>query len=463
MSWSQTAQSRSKSTPISGLIACLSGMGVLALYAKGYRIYESGADLLQFAAGMTCLLWGLRTVFFSNRSGPENNARWSRWIPYRVALTREGLMYIVIMITVFIGAMLGRSNLLLLVFGLLAGPFVINGYVTLTMLKRNTLQRLSPARVMAGEPFLVELELANRRRWISSWVLVVQDRLQNSRELLQPRILFTRVSPGTQRVGRYQARLLQRGRYQFGPLRLSTRFPLGLVDRSLTLDSPGEVLVHPRIGRLSNAWRREQFQADELVHHARTRHGAFDDEFHRLREYRAGDNPRAIHWRTSARRNSLMVREYHQNRDQDLAVLVDFWGAAGGSESERLELAMSFAATLCVEHCRRSRESSIFLGISGDQTRRWQGPAGPLSINPLLDHLALALPGPAQEIDRLALESFHLRSPHVRRVLITTRPADSAGKAASQALQAEARRHGFPLRIIEASAGGLAPFFEWDW
>ena len=56
------------------------------------------------------------------------------------------------------------------------------------------------------------------------------------------------MAASSQSSGRYQARLMQRGKYEFGPLRLATRFPLGLVDRSLIFDVRNEVLVHPRIG-----------------------------------------------------------------------------------------------------------------------------------------------------------------------------------------------------------------------
>ena len=52
----------------------------------------------------------------------------------------------------FIGAVIGQSNMLILVFALMAGPFVLNGWATFTMLKRMSVKRLVPPRVMAGEP-----------------------------------------------------------------------------------------------------------------------------------------------------------------------------------------------------------------------------------------------------------------------------------------------------------------------
>src|SRR5690606_37164541 len=97
----------------------------------------------------------------------------------------------------------------------------------------------------------------------------------------------------------------------------------GLVERGLVLDVPGQILVSPRLGRLTSRWRHEHQTATELAHERKPRRGAFDDEFHRLREYRTGDSPQSIHWRTSARRNELMVREYHQSRDRHLVVILD--------------------------------------------------------------------------------------------------------------------------------------------
>ena len=151
------------------------------------------------------------------------------------------------------------------------------------------------------------------------------DTIQNGEERLDPSVLFARVPAGGRRSGHYHARLMRRGRYRFGPAQLTARFPLGIVERGLVFPLPGEILVYPRLGRLSARWMREHFLATDLVERRELRQGAFDDEFHRIREFRWGDNPRAIHWRTSARHNALMVREYHQSRDLNLMVLCDLW------------------------------------------------------------------------------------------------------------------------------------------
>ena len=62
-------------------------------------------------------------------------------------------------------------------------------------------------------------------------------------------------------------------------------------------------------------------------------------------EYRPGDAIRRIHWRTSARADELMVREFEENRDEDAALLVDLW-SDGKSAPEYFETVISFVATI---------------------------------------------------------------------------------------------------------------------
>jgi uncharacterized protein (DUF58 family) len=177
-----------------------------------------------------------------------------------------------------------------------------------------------------------------------------------------------------------------------GPVQLTARFPLGIVERGRIFDVPGEILVYPRLGRLSSRWIRDHFLASDLVERRELRQGAFDDEFHRIREFRWGDNPRAIHWRSSARNNSLMLREYHQSRDLGLVVLVDAWLPAHANQAarERLELAISLAASICVAHMRQSRDSSLHVWIAGETLDRWEGESRMSNADPLMDRFAVA-------------------------------------------------------------------------
>ena len=348
---------------------------------------------------------------------------------HRMVVPVEGIVYLTIMFALFTGAMLTKSNMLLLVFALMAGPFVINGWMTFGMLQAARVTRNAPCRAMAGELFGVELVLANSRRLLSIWIMSVRDSIHHRREDLSATVLFARVAPRTSQSGHYQLRLTHRGRYQLGPVRTFSRFPLGLVERSRLFSIADEILIYPRIGHLGAAFRRRWQGATELVARPQPHAGVFHDEFHRLREFRTGDNPRDIHWRTSARRGELILREYQQNRDFNLAVVLDLWQpeSANGTESELVERVLSFAATVIVEHGRMCRDAILTLSATGAATFRWQGQGSSASLEALLDGLAVFEAGPARETTALVDEAIQCSTATTQIVLLTTRPAgDSA-------------------------------------
>lgn len=464
MSETELPDSARRVRPASGILAVMLGIASGLLFSKGYTFAGPGLvwlRLLHLIVASGLFLWGLKTVLFG-RKRYQTNAWIARLMPYRIEVTREGWLYFIIMVAVLMGALLGKSNLLLLVFGLLAGPFVLNGYIALMMLARNQVVRQLPARAMQGDWFSVDLTLSNRRWLVGSWMMVVEDHWKHGSEYLFPVVIFSRVGPGQERTGRYQLRLQPRGRHVCGPVRLLTRFPLGLVERSYVMICPGEILVYPRIGRLTVHWYRDQQDADELVQQARPRLGAFEDEFHRLRDYRPGDSLRSIHWRTTARRNQLMVRENHQMRDLDLALVLDLWLPSAPTAEDRanIELALRFAATVCVEHCQKSRESAIFVGIAGQSARHWSGSAGTQTMPQLLDEFALAQGGPAQELGKIVEACFQMRTSHVNRLLISTRRQSDSTNTIVGEVVSDSQRRGMPLRLISAQPAALNRYFD---
>ncbi len=66
-----------------------------------------------------------------------------------------------------------------------------------------------------------------------------------------------------------------------------------------------------------------------------------------------------------------MVREFRENRDAPLVVLVDAYSprTVAGEWDEPFELALSFAATVCVSHLRQSRDASLLFGVHGRRRR----------------------------------------------------------------------------------------------
>ena len=411
-----------RSVPLVGVVAVVCGVGLLLELERLSFLMELWGGFgrwLLIAIGAYLSLWGVKQCVTAVK--PEwMMSRLPRWNRHRMAATREGIIYITIMSVMFIGSILGRSNMLMLVFAMMIGPWVINGWIAFSMLKNTRARRFIPRRAMAGELVSIEVEVENRKWLLSSWLLVARDQVTHPRERFQAATLFVRIPAKQKRLGHYSVRFCQRGVYSFGPIELTTHFPLGLVERGLLCDEFSQLIVHPRLGRLTSRWRHDLWNATELTERRTTRAGLFDDEFHRIREFRPGDNPRAIHWRTTARSGELMVREYHQSRDQELVLLVELWQPPHptSSDVDRVELAISFAATVAYDQLRQSRNARLKVVVCGAHVFQFDQSSG---CEILLDHLASASAAAAADIRPLIEEAAELRSASTRLVIVSTR------------------------------------------
>ena len=346
----------------------------------------------------------------------------------RMLLPREGIVYLGIMLVIAIAALTGGNpdtgNMLLLIFGMMAGPFVFNGWVVMAMMKgaRVKVSRHLPISVSSGTWFSVEIRMRNDKKLLSSRLVEVRDVIQGKKIRDEGRVIFVCVAPGERRSTHYDLCIPRRGLYEFGPLRMSSRFPLGIGERGYVVSADDEIIVHPKIGRLLSAWTRRERELAESVTRSNARVGLFDDEFHGIREYRSGDNPRAIHWRSSARHGHVMVKEHEQHREADLIVLLDLYSSKEFSEPLQ-ERAISLAATICVEQTRLSSSGRYRLMIAGREFQNVECSGSGGFRDAALKELAVCESSPKAQLATMLLavcQSY--LAPNSRFVLITPRP-----------------------------------------
>ncbi|APZ92142.1 DUF58 domain-containing protein [Fuerstiella marisgermanici] len=409
-------------TQLLAAFACFLGAYVLPLTFPEIR---GVSGKLLIILGSIMLVLGIGNIIFGRqlnrvlvRAGKRS----------RVVIPREGIGYLAIMLTLAVGALMGHRNMPLLVFGMMAGPFILNGWIVYGMLKGITVERRVPRRATVDQYVSVEITVRNRKRLLASHMLEVRDRIsgRNLRKSLhdvEGLVAFVRVPPKAARTGRYELRFSDRGRYTIGPARVSSRFPLGIGERGQMIAETSEVIVHPKIGQLLPSWRRQQKELAESSVRVHSRPGLFDDEFHRIREYRSDDNPRSIHWRSTARRGQLMVREHQQNRQSDSLVLLDLPEIKGWPR-QASEMAISLAATICVEQTRASSGSSYLLGIASATPMILTSRVPGGFREEALDALAVCKRSAKADLQKLIAEMLteHTLSDE-RIVLITPRPA----------------------------------------
>ena len=130
------------------------------------------------------------------------------------------------------------------------------------------------------------------------------------------------LAAGGQTRGAYRLPTTRRGVLEIGPIHIDDLDPMGLAKRSHRVPSVVRLVVHPPMEALPIS-RLPSGDDPLLGEELRQSLGMSTEDFDGLREYVTGDDPRRIHWRSTARYDELMVRQYRPPRHGRLTVVID--------------------------------------------------------------------------------------------------------------------------------------------
>ncbi|GLI25963.1 hypothetical protein ARHIZOSPH14_02050 [Agromyces rhizosphaerae] len=158
----------------------------------------------------------------------------------------------------------------------------------------------------------------------------------------------------------------RRGIVDIGPVRTVRADPVGLVRREVVWAEQSRLYVHPRtipIPAVSTGFVRdlEGSPTRDLT--------ASDVAFHALREYVPGDDRRHIHWRSSAKTGTFMVRQFEETRRSHMMILLDA-EPAHYADPDEFELAVGAVGSLGVRAIRDARGASVIVPSSVPTTAR---------------------------------------------------------------------------------------------
>jgi len=331
------------------------GLGGWLVAAAGVPLaLVLGSGPLLLLAALVSLLWLLVSLvlpaLFVRRNAPERTR-------LRLHFTQWGGVYSAATASFCLLALQWHVNLFSLTAAFLVAGLLCSPVLAVLSLWRLRTRSRHPERIFAGQPFPVEVSLRNRKRFLGAFALRVDGPGHNGAPASSGHTLV-RLPGGAEASFTLRQVLPERGNHLLPPVTVSSGFPFGLVDASLSAQSHEEVLVLPRLGRIeSTAFVRLKGGAAKWLEQLRVRDQ--QGEFRSLREYRPGDDPRHIHWATSARLRKLHVREFERRYVQSVLILLDASVPDGQGESDpgrlaRLEKAVSFAGTLGALLTRRN-------------------------------------------------------------------------------------------------------------
>lgn len=239
--------------------------------------------------------------------------------------TRRGVAVLAVAVAaLLVSARFGQPGL-----SAVAGPLLVGllaAAVQIVWPGEPTVERTHLRRGFPGETKRVALRVDG------SGIATVSDTLPDG---LDGEATATRSLPATVR---YDVTYAARGEHRVGPVEVTVTDALGLVRREYTVDETSEVLVYPPVYRLGGP---DAF--------ARTFTPESEDRqsFDRLREYVHGDSLRDVHWKSSAKREDLLVKEFADARsDRGLLVV----GEASEGHADEMAAAVATVAMAALEH-----------------------------------------------------------------------------------------------------------------
>ncbi|MCK5113453.1 MAG: DUF58 domain-containing protein [Phycisphaerae bacterium] len=265
----------------------------------------------------------------------------SQAVHLRIAV--GGWVYVLLSIFVGIAAVRTGMPLMFILFGTMIGGLAFSAVLARGMLIGVTVHRELSQRAWQHETLNFGYSLRNLRK-TPCMALTVQE--------VKPRGIedscgFCVYLPGRS-LFRAGSRLeaTHRGRISLEAIRLSTRFPFGLITFRRKVAQGESLVVWPAKGRLNANLLRHGATLTTSAQPGRLQGG--QDEFFGLRDYRAGDNPRWVHWRRTAGRETPVVREMSHPLPETLFLCLDVELQTHADplaipDRERL---LSFAATM---------------------------------------------------------------------------------------------------------------------
>jgi uncharacterized protein (DUF58 family) len=299
--------------------------------------------------------------------------------PRRLRILRPGALLIGGTLALGLATLNTGNNLLYLLLGALLGFIALSGWLSEKAVQGVSVARRFPRAMTAGETVSVAYVVRNDKRHLPSCCLELHEAERRGEAFV------AMVEAGGHASARGAITFPRRGVYPLSRIIVSTSFPFGLFAKERDVEVPGSIIVWPRADRAVRTPRRLGAAASRALAGTMAARGAERGQFRGLRTYRAGDDPRDVHWRTSARLPEPVVREYDRDTGDTYWLCLDTRCVSEASGEGAVEVAAALAA-------RAAARGDQFGFACRDGTI---GPgAGPGQLEAVLDLLAAVHMGP---------------------------------------------------------------------
>jgi uncharacterized protein (DUF58 family) len=230
--------------------------------------------------------------------------------------------------------------------------------------------RLIPGSLALGVEHEVSLHITNGST--RSVHLEVHDHYPQGADVSGQQQAATVASAGWAQIA-YRLRPVLRGDLQFGRIEIRLASPLRWWQSKRAIGEAQQVRVYPNFAELTRfAILATDHRLSQIGLLQRRRRGEGLD-FHQLREYREGDSPRQIDWKASSRMARLISREYQDERDQQVVLMLDCGRRMAAKDDQLSHFDHTVNAALLLAYVSLRQGDAVgMLTMSGEP--RWMAP-----------------------------------------------------------------------------------------
>jgi uncharacterized protein (DUF58 family) len=291
-------------------------------------------------------------------------------------LTRQGASSLVAgVIALAVGRVFGVLELFIIGAAFVAAVVLALVFVGVRRPNISASRWIHPTVLVAGDTGRIDLRLEHHGS-VRSTGFELAERVSRANVTDHvARLSIAPLSPGTRSSAGYQLPTRTRGLVRLGPLIVETRDPLGIARSTKTIADIDTVTVAPKTFLLDMPVLGQGALGQHLVVQAR-RLGP--GEFHGLRTYVDGDEPRSIDWKASARSEDLLVKEYTVDGVRRCTVVFDA-DPSSYRDSGGFERGVTAAASL-VHSAEQAGRTTRFVTAGGIDLRGPDTGANTLSV-----------------------------------------------------------------------------------
>ena len=265
-------------------------------------------------------------------------------------MTRRGALTLLLgLLTYAVAWLFGAKALYPAAAGLVLAPLAARTWVRAAAAPILLRRRAGKGALLEGEDVWVTLEARPDSR-VPAPAIVVTERIARLGERETPLRRAGAVHRGT-----YVLERVPRGRYVVEQARATIDDPFGLARAEVDLAGGGALLVYPRLVPLDRLFSESGAHALDGRRLLLRRPSGFD--LHSVREYEQGESLRKVHWRTTAKRGQLMVKELEDAPRDEIAVLLDADATAVSGES--FDVQVRAAGSILRAHAAHGRRAVL--------------------------------------------------------------------------------------------------------